>query len=94
MRTTSNDEDNYDRMNDQLLKRWSKNELIKADYFSDDDDEEEDTDKSPPVSLQRNININSSRRNDSSLVETDTSVLLIAKKIQEMKKQSTKDKRA
>jgi hypothetical protein len=85
MKTSSIEE--TERLNEQLLNKFEKNDLMQTSYSSEDLNSEKDDKEVNDISASMSRQI-SSRRNESSLVETDSSVLMITKKIKEMKAQS------
>lgn len=90
-----------ERVREKLLSKFDKSDLMLSKLSSDDEDESVINTHhilSPKDRERRTSNISTNgpqgrpSKTDSSIIETDTSVLAINKKIDEMKKKTTGNK--
>ena len=99
---TNNEENTTtERIRDKLLNKFDKSDLVASKISSEDEDRSESYSNLPQQMLEKGNERRASdlsghythgrpSKTDSSIVETDTSILAITKKIEELKKNKGK----
>ncbi len=100
MRSNNEGMEESSRIKEKLMKKFEKVDLIPAGYSSEEDEEEGETFRSGKF-MPRDTSISAisplisgrnPKKNESSIIETDISVLAINKKVEEMRREQQRNK--